>query len=345
LIISSLIAAASFPALIDPAHAQTGSIAGAVRLTNCGADAADVTVTTGAKTVSMERDPNGQAVFRYRISRLAKGQHRVTPHLADGTCAGGAWNPASRTVRLNAGKSVTGQDFEYRVPLRSKRISAALVTSLIEGVFRGSVLHLNNYGPRHQQTWHKADDSFIRLGADAGGSELWFDIAEIPGASGRRYYVSELNLSRLVVGPDKDGIKLLLDLEPRGAEVKGRCADDLDCFAAADDAAPDFAVTNARLELRLIPGPDPAGGLAYGPVRAAFFMTVDGRGLGELSAGLIERQIKPAVEAAARRALDQVTVHDRVAAALRPTLQAMQIASVAGAHIEGEDLVIEYSAQ
>jgi hypothetical protein len=339
-----LLAAAPVLAAAGMAHAQSGSIAGAVRLTNCTVRPADVTVSAGAKTVSAERDPNSESVFRYRISGLAKGQHNVTPHLATGTCAGGAWRPASRNVRLSPPQAVTGQDFEYRVPRQSKRISGAILASLFEQVFRGSLVHLSNYGPRHDETWHKANDSFIRLGPGAGGGELRFDIPEIKGQSGRRYYVNDLNLSRLTVRAEAGAIKLLLELDGRGSEIKGRCVDDITCFGA-DDAAPDFNVTGARLELAFTPARDPSGGIGYGPVRATFFAAIDGRGVGELGEGSVERQIKPAVEAIARQALDQRGVQDRVAAALRPTLDAMQIASVDTALMDGQDLVVEYTSR
>jgi hypothetical protein len=340
-----LLAAGALLALITMAHAQTGSISGVVRLTNCKARVSDVAIKAGAKAVSPERDANSPSVLRYRISGLAKGRHQVIPLLPSGTCEGGAWNPASRTVRLNAGQSIGGQDFEYRGALHSKRISWAVLASLIEQVFRGTTLHLNNYGPRHQQTWHKADDSFIRLGADVGGSELHFDVPEVVGAAGRRYYLNDLNLSRLAVSPERDAVRLLLELESRGAAVKGRCTDDFTCFGAVDDAAPDFEIDNGWLELRLVPAANAGGTLTYGPVRAGFFITVESRGVSELADGLVEQQVRAAVEAGARRALAQASLRDRVAAALRPTLEAMQIATVAGAHMDGEDLVVEYPAQ
>src|SRR5262245_6491844 len=167
--IGPLLLAAAALLAAGPAHAQTGSIAGSVRLTNCSAQPSEVTISAGKKTVAAERDPSSESVLRYRISGLAKGQHTVTPRLAADTCAGGTWNPASRTVRLNPAQAVTGQNFEYRVPRQSKRISGAMLASAFEGVFRATTIHLNNYGPRHDETWHKANDSFVRLGPAAGG--------------------------------------------------------------------------------------------------------------------------------------------------------------------------------
>ena len=46
-----------------------------------------------------------------------------------------------------------------------------------------------------------------------------------------------------------------------------------------------------------------------------------------------------------RQALDQRTVQDHVAAALRPALDKMQIAAVAGVQMDGQDLLVEYLAQ
>jgi hypothetical protein len=327
------------------AQAQTGAIAGAVRLVDCGARESDVTVSAGTRTVSVNRDPSNELVLRYRITGLAKGQHTVTPRLAAGKCPGGAWGPPSRNVRLNAGQSVTGQDFEYRVPRQTKRLEGAQLAALIEAAFRGTQVQLNNYGPRHGDSWHKANDSLIRLGPGVGGGELRFDIAEIRGAAGRRYYVDHLSLTRLSVRPETGAVKLLLEFEKRGAEIKGRCAGEASCFGASDDPAPDFSVNNARLELYLTPTRDPSGGIGYGPVRAAFSVVVDGAGMGELADGLVERQIKAAVEASARQALDQRTVQDHVVAALRPALDKMQIAAVAGVQMDGQDLLVEYLAQ
>ncbi|MFL6798365.1 MAG: hypothetical protein ACJ8F3_13225 [Xanthobacteraceae bacterium] len=327
---------------IGMAHAQTGSISGVVRLFDCTAQSNEVIISAGGKTTAAVRDPGSEGLFRYRISGLVKGEYRVAARLAHDRCPGGSWNPAARTVRLNPPQASTRQDFEYRLPRQLKRISGDMLASLMTDLFRGTALTLNNYGPRHDETWQKSDDSVIRLGPMLGGFELRFDLPEIKGRAGRRYYIRDIGLSRLTVVTASGAVRLLLE-EERGGTLEGRCLDDIACFGAAEDPAPDFHVPRARLEIELVPSADASGSIAFGAVRAAFVMVVETRGSAEPTDGL--RLIYSAIEAIARQALDQPSVKERAAQALRPALTEMRIGSVLSARMQGEDLLLEVAGQ
>jgi hypothetical protein len=329
---------------LDPKALRT-TITGALRFVDCNAGLGDVTVSAGGRTAPAQADPSDEFRFRYTITGLPAGTHAVTPQLAAGKCRGGAWTPATRSVRLDIASTVASQDFEYRVPRQTRRVGGPLLASLIQGAFAGTVIHLNNYGPRHGNSWHVPNDSFIRLGAGVGGGELRFSLTEVRAAAGRRYYVHDLNLDRLLVRPETGAIKMIFEFESVGTEVKGRCSDNITCFGASDDAAPDFEINSSRLEISLTPVRHATGGVTFGPVDARFFAAVDGRGLGELVEGIVERDTRTAIQNTARNSLDQPGVRDRVATALRPVLEGVRITGITAVRMDGRDLVIEFIPQ
>ena len=319
------------------------SVSGAIRLTDCSANFTDVSVTASGKTVVAEVDPSREFVFRYQITALPAGMHTVAPMLAAGRCVGGSWTPVSRGVDLMVGAATGGQDFEYRVPRKTTRIKGAVVASLIEWSFSGTQIHLNNYGPRHEDSWHRANASYLRLGPALGGSETRFDIPEASKGPWR-FYVNDVNVQSITVQSVPGAFKMLMKFESSGTEIKGRCSA-IVCVGATDAAAPDFQLDNAIVEISLVPAlhrTDTAG-ISYGAFTVRFSASVDGAGpLGETLDGLAKNKIKTIVEAKLSSALEQRSIKDRLAAAITPLLSSLGVLSITGVRMDGADLIIEY---
>jgi hypothetical protein len=257
-----------------------------------------------------------------------------------------------RQVTVAAGGTASGQDFTYRVNRQTRRIRTSTIAALIETAFAGTQLHLNNYGSRHGDSWHKANDSFLRLGPALGGRELRFNIPEVvirakvtlpllpdPKYTAR-YYVNDFNLSGITARAQDGTFKISLNFESRGTELKGRCS--AGCIVGSDGTAPDFQINNAHLVVSLTPARHVTGGLSYGSVSAAFHARVDASGIGEFFDGTVKREIKSRLEPAIVQALSTDDVRTRVAAALRATLDRFGIGSITSVRVEGDDLVIEH---
>ncbi|KAB2851382.1 MAG: hypothetical protein F9K44_01770 [Hyphomicrobiaceae bacterium] len=222
------------------------------------------------------------------------------------------------------------------------RVPMATIATTIQSVLRGTQVHLNNYGRRHGNSWHKPNDSFVRLSAALGGREARLTLPEVRGPAGRRYYVNDFNLSSVDASASGSAISLVLQFESRGIELKGRCSGNITCFGASDDAAPDFNINNARLLIPLVPVRH-GGDLAYATVNATFSATVDGRGLGELIEGLVQRTIKREVEQAVEGQLNSADVRNRIASELRSRVLApLRIGAITGIRVDGANLVIDH---
>lgn len=318
-------------------------ITGTLKFHNCAVRLTDVTVTAGDKRVTAVGDPADDFGYRYEIVDLPPGTYTVTPQLANGKCPGGAWAPGNRTVTLTRGSTQTAQGFEYRVATQTRRINAGLLAAVLEGAFSGTQLRLNNYGERRGDSWFKPNDSWLRLPATLGGSTSMLQINEARVGAGRRYYVSDVNLERVSVTAQATNFRISFHFESGGTEIKGRCSGNATCFGASDDAAPDFQVNGARLDILLTPLAY-AAGLSYAvPPQAAFHATVDGTFVGEILDNVVERELKQKIPAAAVQALSSATVRRNINDALRRSLAGFGIGAVHSVRMENGSLVIEYS--
>jgi hypothetical protein len=335
-----------------PSPRFTATITGTVRLIDCNASPANVRIEIGRRTVQPRPVEGNDFLWSYTFSGVDVGTHTVRPVMAIGRCRRGEWLPATRTVTVESTLSnVRDVNFEYRGARTVTRINASLLAAVIEGAFRGTVIHLNNYSPRShavagRDSWHVANDSFFTLPRALGGRNTNFDLLEVSRRP-LRYYVRDMNLSRVAVRAGSDAFRLIFSFEDRGpTEIKGRCSNttssiDLACPAGSDSTAPDFEINNALLEVHLTPTRDASGNLTYGALRVTFEASVEGGGAGGIFEEEVERSIKRTVEDIVTRRLDQRGLRDAVAGALRPELNRRGIGTIIAVRFEGGDLVID----
>ena len=232
------------------------------------------------------------------------------------------------------------------------RIDAGLIASQIENAFRGTTLRLNNYGPRRGDSWYLANDSLLRLGAPLGGREHRFTIPEVvirarvkvpllpdPKYTAR-YYISDMNLIRVSVAAEGAALRIRMEFDSRGTELKGRCS--AGCVVGSDDTAPDFQINRSRVDVSLTPAVF-RDGLAYSSVNAQFSARVDSSGLGEFFERRVKSEIKSRLEPAIVNALNNDDVRMRIYSALRPTLDTARIGVVRSVRLEGRNLVIDHT--
>jgi hypothetical protein len=338
--------------LPSPTPRFTATIGGTLRFTDCNASPVNVRIFLGARSVQPRPLEDNAFVWSYQFTGLTPGRYTVRPVIALGRCRGGSWTPESREVDVESTLSnLRDVNFEYRGRRDVTRVNALILATLIERAFRGTVIHINNFTSRShavdgRDSWHLANDSFATIPIRSGPRTRIFNLAEVSQGP-LRYYVRDLNLTRVFVRIADNAFRLIFAFEDRGpTEIKGKCSNttgsiDLACPAGSDSTAPDFEINDARLEVLLTPGRDASGNLTYGAVRTTFEASVEGGGVGGIFEERVERAIKSAVEEIVTRELDTTASREAVGRALRPELDRRGIGSVIVARIEGSDLVIE----
>jgi hypothetical protein len=228
------------------------------------------------------------------------------------------------------------------------RVPGALIRAAIEGAFRGTSLRLDNYGPRHGNSWHQANASRLALGPALGGATRTFTIPEARKGP-FRYYVNDVNLAGLAAGFAGDRLKLNFRFEKRGTEIKGRCGGGVfdGCVAGSDSTAPDVQWEgDASLDLLLRPVALD-GSLSYDRATVRLNGRFQAGGacraidVCNLVAHYKER-IRESVEGPANAILTSADIRRRVAAALRPVLDRVGIGEVRFVRIDGDTVNVHH---
>ena len=225
------------------------------------------------------------------------------------------------------------------------RLPLSLLLPLIDGAFAGTTLRLHNYGPRHGNSWHAPLASSLALGARLGGRSQAFTIDEFRNGS-FRYYVNDINMSRLAFSRAGGAIRLTLDFESRGTELKGRCAGGVfRCPVGSDDTAPDIQINGGSVTLDLFPAAH-GNSVAFNRVTSAFNGRIQAGGICRSFGDLCDRfthykaRIRDAIQGAAGSMLAGATVKDLLATRLRPELDRAGVGNVVSAFLEGDNLVV-----
>jgi hypothetical protein len=242
-------------------------ISGTISLTNCPGVTKDHVEVIAVPT-NVDSDAGGavraSSTGAYRITGLPKGTFKVTPRLDPGLCKyGGGFSPTSRQVSASA----SGVNFTYRGPRQQLRVEAPVYAAALNTAVQGTGLHLDNYGPRHGQSFQLDNGSKLRL----GGFAFPFTIAEkqydldcgllCPDIGQARFYVDDMNMTSIGVGWTSPSFRATLAFESAGREIKGWYTD-APLGGPYDSLMPDFNVDNARLAVPLIPVAE-GGRLSY----------------------------------------------------------------------------------
>jgi hypothetical protein len=337
-----------------PQPPPTGSlvISGNVSLTGCPGVTRD-RVTVIAVSTNPDSGAGGSvrvsSTGSYRITDLPRGTYHVVPRLDAGLCPYGAWSPTSRQVSAPA----IGVSFTYRGPVRKLRLPATGIASVLNLAVQGSGLHLDNYGPRHGQSFQLDNGSWLRW----GGTPRPFTLPEIqydldcgwicPDLGQARFYVNDLNMTSLAVGWGSPSFRATLAFESNGREVKGWYTDALIGGGPYDSLMPDVHIDNGRLAVALTPVAE-GGRLSYRVASVSLSASIQATGACNLPVvgnvcDLItdyKGKVKSAIESGVRAKLSDGAVRAVVAAALDNHLTKLGMPTVDRVFIEGNDIVL-----
>lgn len=241
-------------------------------------------------------------------------------------------------------------------PGQDVRVPTSLIVAVINNVLPGTQLHLNNFGPKHGKSWHKPNDSFVKLPTALGGMQFGFNVPEgvkdldcgllCPDAGDAKFYVQDWNLSSAQVGWQSPTFKLSLSMESNGREIKGFHTGSL--TSLGDNGVPDVEINNARMDVFLRPIAS-QGRLTYTVTKVDFNASVQATGACNIFGIDIcnplfgyKNTIVSLVEAQVRTRLNDSTLRDRVANAVQPVLNQFGIRQITKVSVSGDNLVIRH---
>jgi hypothetical protein len=227
---------------------------------------------------------------------------------------------------------------------RTFRIDSTQVQALGQLLLNGTEVRLNNFTPNRQgdRGWHRPNDSRIRLSPLFGGSEFRFNLPEtrigLPTGQAR-YYVNQLNSSKLSLALEGKALKISMEFANRGRELEGR----------GFLNPPSFNLRNSRLDVFLTPTRDSAGRLTYSTVRVSFNSDISPTdtwssivaGIGNLVGMQYRSQIKSAIENEVRSYLQDPSTRAIVTERLQERLDLLGIRNLTDVRVEGNAVVLE----
>ncbi|MBW4420876.1 MAG: hypothetical protein KME13_16840 [Myxacorys californica WJT36-NPBG1] len=240
-------------------------------------------------------------------------------------------------------------------PGQDVRVPVQLITALVNNAVQGTQLHLNNFGPKQGKSWHKPNDSFVRLPQALGGNQFPFNVPEgvkdldcgffCPDAGDAKFYVQDWNLSTPQVGWQSPTFKLSLLMESAGREIKGFHTG---AVSLGDNGVPDVEINNARMDVFLRPIAA-NGRLSYTVTRVDFNANIQATGACRIFGVDIcnplfgyKNTIVSLVETQVRTRLNDPTLQGRVANAVQPVLNQFGIRQITKVSVSGDDLVIRH---
>ncbi len=214
----------------------------------------------GAKTATATVDVPEGAQLVAELTRSARGK-----------CRGGGWERTRIEIPpLRHRNSRASVLFRHVTPVRTERIAMDALSAILNIAVPSIKVRLNTYDPsgNADRRWYRPNDSWVEVRAtNMDGSIITlrepiplreFDVdTEVLGHW--YYYVNDLNSSRASFGSYEGGLKIELEFESEGTEIKGRCPA---CIVGDDKGAPDAELNEARIVVH-VPivfkrAPDPA---------------------------------------------------------------------------------------
>ncbi len=114
--------------------------------------------------------------------------------------------------------------------VREITISKTIFSNVLSTQLRGTTGRINTYGPRHDDSWFLSGDSWIKFPDAIRRDRINFDqlieIRILP----RRYYFNDINLRGITVRPSNQYLKITVNWESDGPELRGECVNDAGCM-------------------------------------------------------------------------------------------------------------------
>ena len=143
--------------------------------------------------------------------------------------------------------------YRERFPLLS-------LTALLEKVFYGMDIHLNNFGPQRSGPRLLEKDAYIRFGAERGAERVYLNIPEYDidtgetgvadkGTPRAKYYINDINMDNVKVFSKEDGWSMTLYFEKMQDELIGIDPENLDirAYVSVEERPPALQLDNLKV--------------------------------------------------------------------------------------------------
>lgn len=257
---------------------------------------------------------------------------------------------AYESVGNNVGQTVLGADHTGTTPIIEEiNIPFAFFTSEMQDAFQGTKVHLNNYGPRHGNSWYKGNDSYVELPASLGGAKQQFSFP-VKNVKPFRFYMNDVNLASIQVDPSQGRLAISFNFESNNTEIKGRCAPY--CPLGSDSSAPDIQMNNATASVFLTPSVR-NGSISFSQVESDFTANIQAQGACDFI-GLrtvcnaitdYKSEIKNSAKNAIQNAVDSDSIRNEIAQKMRLKLLSHGVREVVSVEVLSNILVIKHRVQ
>lgn len=252
------------------------------------------------------------------------------------------------------GLAVTGMTISTAAPAMAatRRVPAGVVSTIVNSGLQSSKIHLNSYGPRHGNSYHKPDSSYVNL----YGFKKTFSLPEQSFRVLTNLYiynVSNVNSTSMRLTPDGNHFELAIDFESSGSEIKGMCRRKkvfggwANCIIGSDKGAPDINWKSPSVKVNLVPQ-------VYngGIVLKATDVTVGGEfqanGICNIGRDICNQftsyksRIKNAVASAVMTQMNSTSVKQQMAQATKQGLSQLGMSSIQGVSMSNGYLNVRY---
>jgi hypothetical protein len=115
--------------------------------------------------------------------------------------------------------------------VREIELPLSTISGQLRSTFVGTVGHINNFGPCRNGGCLLERNSFVKFPDAIMRDTIWFPLREIY-TNARHYYFSDINLRNITCAFNGNYLNAQLNFESDGAELVGKCANDLGSFDA-----------------------------------------------------------------------------------------------------------------
>jgi hypothetical protein len=273
---------------------------------------------------------------------------------AHSVLGGKGFVPANNAYKAGSGKSWQSVQEEYTGTspiIKEINIPFAFFANEMQSAFQDTKVHLNNYGPRHGNSWYKVNDSFVELPAVLGGAKQNFSFP-VKNAFPFRYYMKNVNLSSIQVNSSQGRLAIEFNFESNGKEIKGRCSNSYLCVLGSDLSAPDVQMNNAKASVYLTPAAR-NGSISFSQIASDFTADIQAQGacnvigISYVCNALTDykHDIKNSAKQAIKNAVDSDSIRNKIAEKMRLKLVSYGIRDVISVDVLSNILVIKHRVQ
>ncbi len=342
------------PITIGPINGN-GGLTGSLFMSTCKATPTVLVTAPGVSSYATLTTAGGN-IWTYSVGGLPNATATVHPSVDPVACPFGQWSSLNTAVYIPANVMATAPDIDFILPAKVTTIDGGLIAAGARAKFSDLQLHLNNFGPRHGNSFQLDNSSFFK----SGTTNQTFTIPEAsinmklcsyffcPSLGHALFYVKDMNLSSTsFVWTDAGNMQMTVKFESSGREIQGFYSNST-TGSVSDALMPDAEINDASVTVTLLPVSDGAGGVTFvatgtpvfnGTIQATGPCSVSGWDACDALFGY-KSTISSAFANAATATINSPAIQAEIAHQVRPLLDSAGIGYVKGVYVSGYNVTL-----